>query len=135
MDVDGQETMLVVRIILWVPKMFLHACMQISCVGVRSYGLVCTPANLPPCLERLSLATKAWGRRVGPSLLLFSPKDLPNLKVWLARLYKTPKFPTCIHPVHASVVEPSRRPPMASRMTVAMRLHACKSVMMLLVEE
>ena len=56
--------------------------MQISCVGVRSYGLVCPPANLPPCLERLSLATKAWGRRVGPSLLLFSPKDLPNLKVW-----------------------------------------------------
>ena len=56
-------------------------CLQISCVGVRSYGLVCTPANLPRGLERLSLVTKSWGRRVGPSLLLFSPKDLPHLKV------------------------------------------------------
>ena len=55
--------------------------MQMSCVNVRSYGLVCPPANLPPSLEALVLTTKAWGRRVGPSLLLPSTRDLQNLKV------------------------------------------------------
>lgn len=55
--------------------------MQISCINVRSYGLVCPPANLPLSLESLTLTTRSWGRRVGPSLLLPPPRDLPNLQV------------------------------------------------------
>ncbi|BDA50492.1 hypothetical protein COCOBI_16-1680 [Coccomyxa sp. Obi] len=54
--------------------------LQVTCVNVRSYGLVCAPSCLPPSLRSLSVSTKARGRRVGPSLMLPSPADLPNLQ-------------------------------------------------------
>ncbi|KAK9917615.1 hypothetical protein WJX75_006509 [Coccomyxa subellipsoidea] len=53
---------------------------EVTCVNVRSYGLVCAPSCLPPSLQILSLSTKSRGRRVGPSLMLPSAGQLPNLK-------------------------------------------------------
>ena len=58
----------------------LHA-EQVTCVNVRSYGLVTMPSLLPASLESLWVGTKARGRRLGPSLLMPKASELPSVKV------------------------------------------------------
>ncbi len=55
--------------------------LQITCVNVRSYGLVTMPLLLPASLESLWVGTKARGRRLGPSLLMPKASELPSVKV------------------------------------------------------
>jgi len=55
--------------------------LQITCVNVRSYGIVTMPSCLPASLESLQIVTKARGRSLGPSLLMPKANNLPSLKV------------------------------------------------------
>lgn len=58
-----------------------YDCAQVTCVNVRSYGLVTIPSSLPASLESMWVGTKARGRRIGPSLLMPKASDMPNVRV------------------------------------------------------
>ena len=68
--------------------MILAACLQVTCMNVRSYGLVTMPSSLPTSLETVWVGTRARGRRIGASLLMPKASDLPNIKVYLLALHQ-----------------------------------------------